>query len=49
MKRGQGIKDKMDGVFYKNVFATYTHIHALGATEWVNGLINKAKEFKKAR
>lgn len=49
MKRGQGIKDKMDGICYKNVFAAYTHIHALGAEEWVRGLINKAKEFKKAK
>lgn len=49
MKRGHGIKNKMDGICYKNVFATYTHIHALGATEWINGLINKAKEFKKVK
>ncbi len=49
MKRGHGIKNKMDGICYKNVFATYTHIHALGATEWVNGLINKAKEFKRVK
>ena len=49
MKRGHGIKNKMDGICYKNVFATYTHIHALGAEEWVRGLINKAKEFKKAK
>lgn len=47
MKRGHGIKDKTDGICYKNVFATYTHIHALGAEEWVRGLINKAKEFRK--
>lgn len=49
MKRGHGIKNKMDGICYKNVFATYTHIHALGAEEWVRGLINKAREFKKAK
>jgi cobyrinic acid a,c-diamide synthase len=49
MKRGHGIKNKMDGICYKSVFATYTHIHALGATEWVNGLINKAKEFKRVK
>ncbi|BCB97423.1 cobyrinic acid a,c-diamide synthase [Dissulfurispira thermophila] len=49
MKRGHGIKDKQDGICYKNVFATYTHVHALGAEEWVKGLINKAKEFKEAK
>jgi cobyrinic acid a,c-diamide synthase len=46
MKRGQGIADKMDGICYKNVLASYTHIHAYGAEEWVRGLINKAKEYK---
>jgi cobyrinic acid a,c-diamide synthase len=49
MKRGHGIKNKMDGICYKNVFATYTHIHALGAEEWVRGLINKAREYKKLK
>lgn len=47
MKRGQGIKDKMDGICYKNVLASYTHIHAYGATEWVKGLINRAKGYKR--
>lgn len=46
MKRGHGIRGKKDGVFYRNVFGTYTHIHALGAKEWVSGLINKAKEYR---
>ncbi len=49
MKRGHGIKDKMDGICYKNVLATYTHIHALGTREWVEGLIRNAKEYKLAR
>lgn len=49
MKRGNGIRDEMDGICYKNVFATYTHIHALGAEEWVKGFINRAKEFKKVK
>ncbi|HAK87523.1 MAG TPA: cobyrinic acid a,c-diamide synthase [Nitrospiraceae bacterium] len=46
MKRGQGIKDKADGICYKNTLATYTHIHALGSPEWAAGFIKKAKEFK---
>ncbi|MBI4654567.1 MAG: cobyrinate a,c-diamide synthase [Nitrospirae bacterium] len=46
MKRGQGIVDKMDGLCYKNVLATYTHLHALGAREWVEGLIRCAMKFK---
>lgn len=46
MKRGKGIAGLRDGICYKNVLATYTHIHALGAPEWVRGLIAKAKEAK---
>jgi cobyrinic acid a,c-diamide synthase len=42
MKRGQGIIDKTDGLCYKNVLATYTHLHALGAREWVEGIMNMA-------
>jgi cobyrinic acid a,c-diamide synthase len=46
MKRGQGIADKRDGICYRNVLGTYTHIHALGSPEWVRGIINMAKEYK---
>jgi cobyrinic acid a,c-diamide synthase len=47
MKRGQGIIDKMDGLCYKNVLATYTHLHALGSPEWAEGLVNQAYLYKK--
>jgi cobyrinic acid a,c-diamide synthase len=47
MKRGQGIMDKMDGVCYKNVLATYTHLHALGSPEWADGLVKQAYSYKK--
>lgn len=46
MKRGQGIRSKRDGMCYKNVLATYTHVHVLGARDWAAGLINRALEFK---
>jgi cobyrinic acid a,c-diamide synthase len=46
MKRGHGIRNKMDGICYKNVLATYTHIHVFGTREWVEGLIRKAHEYK---
>ncbi len=42
MKRGTGILDDKDGVCYKNVLATYTHVHAIGTPEWAEGLIRKA-------
>jgi cobyrinic acid a,c-diamide synthase len=47
MKKGHGIIDKEDGLCYKNVLATYTHLHALGAKEWVEGIINMAIAYKK--
>lgn len=48
MKRGQGIHEKMDGICYKNVFATYTHLHAYGAQEWVEGMIRCARGYREA-
>jgi cobyrinic acid a,c-diamide synthase len=42
MQRGIGILDDKDGVCYKNVLATYTHVHAIGTPEWAEGLIRKA-------
>jgi cobyrinic acid a,c-diamide synthase len=47
MQRGQGIADGRDGLCYKNVLATYTHLHALGAPEWVEGMLRAAAAFKK--
>jgi len=47
MKRGQGIMDKLDGLCYKNVLATYTHLHALGCPEWADGLVRQAYSYKK--
>ncbi|OGW37955.1 MAG: cobyrinic acid a,c-diamide synthase [Nitrospirae bacterium RBG_13_39_12] len=49
MKRGQGIVNKMDGLCYKNVLATYTHIHALGTVEWISSFINTAIRYKKGK
>ena len=49
MKRGQGIRANMDGVCYKNVLATYTHLHAYGAPEWADGLVKRAAAYKEER
>jgi cobyrinic acid a,c-diamide synthase len=49
MKRGQGIADKRDGLCYKNVLATYTHVHAYGSPEWAEGLIKRALLYKKEK
>lgn len=44
MLRGEGIADGMDGLMFKNVLATYTHIHALGFPEWAEGMIRAARK-----
>lgn len=49
MKRGAGIIEKKDGIFHKNAFATYTHVHAYGNPEWAKGMIMAAKRFKTLR
>jgi cobyrinic acid a,c-diamide synthase len=46
MQRGSGIKDHKDGFVYKNVLATYTHIHALGTPEWAESLVKNAQKYK---
>jgi len=45
MKRGSGFLDGKDGVCYKNVLATYTHIHALGTPSWAEAMTNQARTF----
>jgi cobyrinic acid a,c-diamide synthase len=50
MKRGNGIDGKMDGVLYKNMFAAYTHLHALGTPCWAEAFVSlAAKEGKSGR
>jgi cobyrinic acid a,c-diamide synthase len=45
MGKGRGIKNQRDGICYKNVFATYTHIHALGVKDWATTLVRLAVSF----
>ncbi len=49
MQRGEGIEKDRDGIVYKNVLATYTHIHALGTPQWARGLVRNAIQFRKNR
>ena len=46
MQRGVGLLGGRDGICYKNVLATYTHIHALGTTTWASALVEKARIFQ---
>ena len=46
MKRGTGFINNRDGVCYKNVLATYTHIHALGTPSWAKAMVRNAVAYK---
>ncbi|MDH5541730.1 MAG: hydrogenobyrinic acid a,c-diamide synthase (glutamine-hydrolyzing) [Nitrospinota bacterium] len=41
--RGNGIDGKHDGIVYKNVTASFCHLHHLGCTNWAEGFVNFAK------
>jgi cobyrinic acid a,c-diamide synthase len=49
MRRGAGIDGRHDGLVYKNVMATYTHLHALGAPQWAEALVGRARMFRRDR
>ncbi len=49
IKRGHGIDGKRDGVLYKNMFATYTHLHALGTPCWAEAFVSLAAREGKFR
>ncbi len=46
VKRGAGIDGKRDGLYRKNVLATYSHVHALGTAEWGYALVEKARGYR---
>jgi cobyrinic acid a,c-diamide synthase len=37
--RGKGINGKQDGIIYKNVIASYTHLHAAGTLQWAEDFV----------
>jgi len=46
--RGHGI-DGQEGVLYKNLFATYTHIHALQLKDWGLRLVRVASAYRRSK
>ncbi len=48
IKRGRGIRHQQDGIVYKNLFASYVHLHALGTPEWAEGFVSLASEEKRS-
>jgi cobyrinic acid a,c-diamide synthase len=49
MIKGFGLDGEGDGIRYKNVLATYTHLHALGTSEWAPSLWERASRYQIAR
>jgi cobyrinic acid a,c-diamide synthase len=48
LTRGNGIGEGRDGLVYRNVLASYTHLHAAGAPAWASGLIARAHELARS-
>jgi len=49
LKRGHGVDGEVDGIIYKNMFAAYTHLHALGTPEWAEAFVSLAYREKQNR
>lgn len=45
VRRGAGALPGRDGLVRGNVWASYTHLHALATPEWVNSLLSVASDF----
>ena len=44
--RGHGFDGNREGLVYKNVFGTYTHIHALTLPKWADGIVTAAEKYR---
>jgi cobyrinic acid a,c-diamide synthase len=44
--RGSGLGNRQDGLVYRNVLASYTHLHADGAPGWAPALVRRAQEYR---
>ena len=47
VKRGYGINGKYDGVLYKNLLATYSHLRDTKKTNWIENYLKFIKTIKK--
>ncbi len=48
VKSGQRVHHQLDGIVYKNLFASYVHLHALGTPEWAHGFVSLASKEKQS-
>jgi cobyrinic acid a,c-diamide synthase len=43
VRRGFGFDGQRDGLCWRNVLASYTHVHASGTHQWASGLVGQAR------
>ena len=43
LARGKGLDGKHDGIIFKNVFASYAHLHSSGSSAWARGFVEHVK------
>lgn len=46
VNRGNGITGQSDGVLYRNLFASFAHLHVVGNPGWAETFVSLASEFK---
>jgi cobyrinic acid a,c-diamide synthase len=49
VRRGHGFDGQRDGLCHRNVMASYTHVHALGAEQWAPSVVQAARRYNHAR
>ena len=49
LTRGSGLGNGRDGILYRNVLASYMHLHTGGAPGWASGLVQGARIYRQAR
>lgn len=46
MQKGRGFQHARDGISFKHVLATYTHLHALGTPQWAPAVVRMAAVYR---
>ena len=49
VQRGAGLINGRDGICWKKVLATYTHIHSLGTPLWARSMVENAVSYRKTQ
>lgn len=48
LARGNGLGNERDAIVIHNVLASYTHLHAGGATDWAGSLVRRARLYRQS-